>query len=293
MRLQWKYALIINLSVLAILATFYVIDEIKARDDLSQLHVRGVEIGAIFKGITETVIRSCIEDKIAPRQAFYRDEIESALRALKQQTLEMRDVVDINVTFGLDTTIQASLVPGKSEDDHINLKDEDLDEIKRNGVTVYKTPPIDGKYVTAITIPYRAESITPTDWLVLFGAQLTYQTELDNGNISEGLRSAFKNNGILLSQRVDVSTKQEDREWMITDARNGHRYFVWKDEDRLSDIYYEPKLMSVAKAEEELGEFEIDGNYEKTLGGLKVVHESHKGRAINDAKEDFEIIVED
>ncbi|MBI1928497.1 hypothetical protein HYR99_30175, partial [Candidatus Poribacteria bacterium] len=158
MRLQWKYSLIINLSVLAILVTFYVINDFKARKDLNDLYATGVRRGVIFKEIAEKTIRPSVEEKIAPRQALYRDEIESALRDLKQENPEMRNVLDINVTFGLDAKIQASLLR-KSKNDYINLTGEDLDEIERKGVKVYDTPPLNGQYATAVIIPYRVDVV--------------------------------------------------------------------------------------------------------------------------------------
>jgi len=158
MRLQWKYSLIINLSVLAILVTFYVIDDIKARNDLNDLHTKGVSRGVIFKEIAEKTIRRRVEEKMAPRQALYRDEVEATLRDLKQENPEMREVLDINVTFGLNPKIQASLLR-KSKNDYINLTGEDLDEIKRNGAKVYDTPPLNGQYATAVIIPYQVDVI--------------------------------------------------------------------------------------------------------------------------------------
>jgi hypothetical protein len=55
MRLQWKYALIINLSVLVILGTFYAIDDFAAQRDLHRLHLRDVENGAIFRQVADTI----------------------------------------------------------------------------------------------------------------------------------------------------------------------------------------------------------------------------------------------
>ncbi|MCZ6679685.1 MAG: ATP-binding protein [Candidatus Poribacteria bacterium] len=159
MRLQWKYTLIINLSVLTILVAFYVLDDIKARNDLNDLYTKGFGRGVIFKDIVETKIRPLVEEKIGRRQALYREEIESALREMKQQTLEMHNVLDINVTFGLDAEIRASLVSNKSEGDRINLTGEDLREIRRKGFKIYNTPPINRRYATAIIIPYQTEFI--------------------------------------------------------------------------------------------------------------------------------------
>lgn len=178
MRLQWKYALIINLSVLILLAAFYMLLNIKAVDDLGNLYEKGLTRGAIFKEITEKTIRPLVEDemaskeiaertvpplvedKIEDRQALYREKLEGALRQLKQdKPNEMRDVLDINVTFGMDAKIQASLIPDKEADDYINLTNEGLYEIRQNGFELYRTPQINGRDATAVIIPYSVEFV--------------------------------------------------------------------------------------------------------------------------------------
>ncbi len=109
MRLQWKYALIINLSVLTILVAFYALDEIKARKDLKDIHIQNVENGAIFRNIVEKVLWRVV-DQIERDSTFNRDKIENELRSLKAQNSdEMGRVVDIHVTLGRDARIQASL----------------------------------------------------------------------------------------------------------------------------------------------------------------------------------------
>lgn len=178
MRLQWKYALIINLSVLVILAAFYMLLNIKAVDDLGDLYEKGITRGAIFKEITEKTIRPLVEqkmaskeiaeqtvqplveDKIEDRQTLYREKLESALRELKvQKPNEMRDVLDINVTFGMDAKIQASLIPNKEANDYINLTDEGVHEIRKKGFELYRTPQINGRDATAVIIPYSVEIV--------------------------------------------------------------------------------------------------------------------------------------
>ena len=178
MRLQWKYALIINFSVLIILAAFYMLLHIKAVDDLGDLYEKGITRGAIFKEITEKTIRPLVEDKMAvkeiaeqtiqplvedkieDRQALYREKLENALRELKvQKPNEMQDVLDINVTFGMDAKIQASLIPNKGANDHINLTDEGVHEIRKKGFELYRTPQINGRDATAVIIPYSVEFV--------------------------------------------------------------------------------------------------------------------------------------
>lgn len=178
MRLQWKYALIINLSVLIILAAFYMLLNITAVDDLGSLYEKGLTRGAIFKEITEKTIRPVVEDKMADkeiaeqtvqplvedkiedRQTLYREKLEHALRQLKKdKPNEMRDVLDINVTFGMDAKIQASLIPNKEANDYINLTDEGVHEIRKKGFELYRTPQINGRDATAVIIPYSVEFV--------------------------------------------------------------------------------------------------------------------------------------
>ena len=178
MRLQWKYALIINLSVLILLAAFYMLLNIKAVDDLGSLYEKGLTRGAIFKEITEKTIRPLVEDKMADkeiaeqtvqplvedkiedRQTLYREKLEHALRQLKKdKPNEMRDVLDINVTFGMDAKIQASLIPNKEANDYINLTDEGVHEIRKKGFELYRTPQINGRDATAVIIPYSVEFV--------------------------------------------------------------------------------------------------------------------------------------
>ena len=158
MRLQWKYALIINLSVLIILAAFYVLLNVKAVDDLGSLYEEGIRRGVTFKEIAEKTIRPLVEDEIEGRQTLYREELEHALRELKAQNPdEMRNVLDINITFGLDTRIKASLVANKGANDYINLTEEGLNQITEKGFELYKTPQINGRDATAVIIPYSVD----------------------------------------------------------------------------------------------------------------------------------------
>ena len=158
MRLQWKYALIINLSVLVLLAAFYLLLNIKAVDDLGDLYEKGITRGVTFKEIAEKTIRPLVEDEIEGRQTLYREELEHALRELKDQNPdEMRNVLDINVTFGIDARIQASLIPNKGANDYINLTEEGLNQITKKGFELYRTPQINGRDATAVIIPYSVD----------------------------------------------------------------------------------------------------------------------------------------
>ncbi len=232
MRLQWKYALIVNLSVLAILITFYWYDDINARKELNALHAGGVERGAVFKEIAEKEVRPHIEAEIERWQEFKPKEIENALRTLDQRHME--NILDIHVTVG-DSRIQASRVASKNIDSHINLNAQDRLKIEQNSVTVYDTPPINGsKYATAVIIPYEVQLYVQPDLSLEASVGLYHQSDLDNENISEMLRQELKSQEVVLSQHVNVSLTEKGERWLITDTVSKRRYVVRKDEDRLS-----------------------------------------------------------
>ena len=232
MRLQWKYILIINLAVWFILITFYVYHDIKAPREFSEIFAKGLESKAIK--IAENTIRPSIKDEIRRWQKFDPNQIEGALRRLKEH---LNDVVNIHVTLG-DTRIHASLVPGKSKG-KINLSKKDLLEIQQKGVKAKYLPLSNGKYAIAVIIPYREDLLTQMGWVLLFNVRVAHQTDLENKVLSEGLRQAFESNGYELSEDVKVSIEAKDIEakdieWRITDREQ--TYFVWKgekDEDQL------------------------------------------------------------
>ncbi len=59
-----------------------------------------------------------------------------------------------------------------------------------------------------------------------------YQTALDNGVISKGLRQEFQDNKMPLSQDAAISIKKTGGKWQITDADKS--YAVMKEKDRLN-----------------------------------------------------------
>lgn len=232
MRLQWKYALIVNLSVLAILVTFYLYDDINARKELNALHAGGVERGAVFKEIAEKTVRPRVEAEIERWQEFKPKEIEYALGTLDPR--QMENILNIHVTHG-DSRIQASLVPNKNAEDRINLNAQDRLKIEQKGVTVYDTPPINGnKYATAVIIPYEVQLYTQPDLSLEARVGSHHQSDLENETISESLRQELKSQEVILSQNVNVASTEKGKRWLITDTVNEQRYVVWKYEDRLS-----------------------------------------------------------
>ena len=82
----------------------------------------------------------------------------------------------------------------------------------------------------------------------MFSAELEFQSDLDNGVISEGLQRAFKDNGVSLSPDVTISSKSvvwKGKRWLITD--NKDRYWVKEGKGQLK-IYEEVPLQIIAVA---------------------------------------------
>ncbi len=70
----------------------------------------------------------------------------------------------------------------------------------------------------------------------LFSVDPTLQTDLDEGNLSENLRSALENNEISISENAVISTEEEGRRWRLTDSENERTYTLIKSDARL-DVY--------------------------------------------------------
>ena len=67
----------------------------------------------------------------------------------------------------------------------------------------------------------------------LFGVALQFQSDLDNGLISEELLRRFEENDFPLSQGVTVSVEEVNSRWLITDKLQ-QKYFVKKEQSRLN-----------------------------------------------------------
>ena len=65
----------------------------------------------------------------------------------------------------------------------------------------------------------------------LFSVGMEFQSDLDNGAVSEDLRKEFEKNGIALSDTVSVSKDESDAGWSITDGEK--IYIIEKKEDEL------------------------------------------------------------
>jgi signal transduction histidine kinase/putative methionine-R-sulfoxide reductase with GAF domain len=74
---------------------------------------------------------------------------------------------------------------------------------------------------------------------VLFSVGLYHQTDLAHRKVSEDLRKVFSDNGVLLSQNIEVSI--EKQRWLITDRDKMEEYGVSRGESRL-DVCFEADL---------------------------------------------------
>ena len=153
MRLQWKYSLVINLSVIAVLVAFYFFDSIRVRSEMNALHALGAERGAELRKIAENTILNAITREIETTKAFDVQRLNQVLDALKQEHPDMRDVLNIHISLS-DTRIRSSLLAGEDAV-VINLDSADLEQIETKGATIHA---VEGQNATAIVIKYIAPS---------------------------------------------------------------------------------------------------------------------------------------
>jgi len=71
----------------------------------------------------------------------------------------------------------------------------------------------------------------PVFWF-LFSVALKFQSDLDNGIVSDELRQEFERNETILSQQITVSTQKPGGRWLIVDGPK--KYSVRKEEQRLN-----------------------------------------------------------
>ena len=149
MRLQWKYSLVINFSVIAILVAFYFFDSIRVRSEMNALHALGAERGAELKKIAENTILKAIVKEIETTKVFDAARLDSVLDELKRGHPDMQDVLNVHVSLS-NTRIRSSLLA--SEDTvNINLDAVALEQIAAKGATI---DAVEGQNATAIVIKY-------------------------------------------------------------------------------------------------------------------------------------------
>ena len=262
MRLQWKYSLIINLTVIAVLVAFYFFDSIRMRREMSALHALGAKQGATLKRIAEDTILDAVVTELTTSQAFNAERIDQTLLNLKQHS-DMRDVLNVQVTLG-DTRVRSSLFSHEEKANFI-LGQDDLHQIEKDGAII---DTMEGQNATTLIIKYTIppKKLEPPDlgsqtssnveeiplevWQALIsskidlspGATITdvevrpgfnYQTALNQGKFPFELWRMFISNKIYLSPDATVAVDEEKNRWQITDTDtgNGYVYDLWQEED--------------------------------------------------------------
>ena len=226
MRLQWKYSLVINLCVIAILVAFYFFDSIRVRSDMNALHALGAERGAELRKIAENTILDAVEKEIETTKVFDAQLLDQALSKLKRGHPDMQNVLNIHVSLN-DTRIRSSLLAGEDAVD-INLDSADIEQIETKGATIHA---IEGQNATAIVIKYNAILTGPKP-VELESPDFAYEPILDNGTLPyEVWEPAFGEDVYVPDD--PVITEEKGSRWRMTDQEKGDLYNLWKQDETL------------------------------------------------------------
>ena len=230
MRLQWKYSLVINLSVIAILVAFYFFDSIRVRNEMNALHALGAERGAELKKIAETTILDAVAREIQTTQVFDAQRLDQMLDKLKREHPDMRDVLNVHISLN-DTRIRSSLLAGEDAVD-INLDSADLAQIKTKGAIIHT---VEGQNATAMVIKYTIV-LTPPKPIELEPRDFAYEPILDEGTL---LYDVWYNVWwTVFGEDVyvpdgPVIPEERGKSWRIVDQEKGDLYNLWKQDETL------------------------------------------------------------
>ena len=228
MRLQWKYSLVINLSVIAVLVAFYFFDSIRVRSEMNALHALGAERGAELKKITENTILDAITRELETTKVFDANRLDYVLNDLKREHPDMQDVLNVHVSVN-NTRIRSSLLAEEDAGD-INLDAMDLEQIEEKGATVHA---VEGQNATAIVIKYTAV-LTAPQLIELDPRDYDYIPTLDEGRMPHKVwLRAFGENPHVPEGLVFVIPEVKGRRWRITDPEKGVFYDLWKQDEIL------------------------------------------------------------
>ena len=228
MRLQWKYSLVINLSVIAILVAFYFFDSIRVRNEMNALHALGAERGAELRKIAENTILDAVVREIETTKAFNAQQLDQVLNALKREHPDMRDVLNIHISLG-DTRIRSSLLAGEDAV-VINLDSPDLEQIETKGATIHA---VEGRNATAIVIKYIAP-LTAPEPVELEPSDFAYEQILDEGMLPlddvwyDAWWRVFSEDVYMPEE--PVISEEKGRHWQVTDQETGNLYNLWKQD---------------------------------------------------------------
>ena len=224
MRLQWKYSLVINLSVIAILVAFYFFDSLRVRREMNALHALGAERGAELKKMAENTILRAVVTELETSKVFDTAQLDRVLDELKRERPDMQDVLDIHVSLD-DTRIRSSLL-SREDTANINLDASDLAQIETKGATV---DTVEGQNATAIVIKYLVSLATPKQ---IEPPDVDYETTLNNGSIPFPLWKILVAQNIYVMDAI-VTVEEKGQRWRITDKERVNLYTLWKENDTL------------------------------------------------------------
>lgn len=230
MRLQWKYSLVINLSVIAILVAFYFFDSIRVRNEMNALHALGAERGAELRKIADNTILNAVVSEIETTKAFDVQRLNQVLNALKREHPDMRDVLNIHIALS-DTRIRSSLLAG-ADAVVINLDSADLEQIETKGATIRA---VEGQNATAIVIKYIAPLTMPEPVELEPGRFAAYEQifdegmlPLDKGWYDDVWRKVFSEDVYVPEE--PVISEEKGRRWRVTDQEDSTLYNLWKQD---------------------------------------------------------------
>ena len=69
---------------------------------------------------------------------------------------------------------------------------------------------------------------------LLFSLGLELQKEMNSSELSADLRRAFETNGISFSKQVNLSVREKENEWLITDLDKNEKFIVRKEAEQLN-----------------------------------------------------------
>ena len=230
MRLQWKYSLVINLCVVAILVAFYFFDSIRVRNEMNALHALGAERGAELKKIAENTILDAIVREIEITKTFNPQHFDQVLNRLKREHPDMRDVLNVHVSLN-DTRIRSSLLVGEDAVD-INLDAADLEQIETKGATIHT---VEGQNATAMVIKYTVVLTGPSP-IELDPSGIAYESILDEGALPYDVWYDIW--WRIFGEEVyvpdePVIPEEKGRRWRVTDQEKGDLYNLWRQDDIL------------------------------------------------------------
>ncbi|MYF99501.1 HAMP domain-containing protein [Candidatus Poribacteria bacterium] len=261
MRLQWKYSLIINLTVIAVLVAFFFFDSIRMRKEMSALHALGAEQSTTLKKIAENTILKAVVGELNTSQAFSAQRIDKIIAKLKKEHQDMKDVMNVQVTLG-DSRVRSSLLAqdeptnfnlGKQEIEEIETKEAIIDTIAEQSATsIIINYSVQPKRLE-LTQMYSQTSLSAADipdevWQLLLSkdfdlppsttftveekrSEYKNQIALNQGKFPFELWRMLIANQIYLSPDATVKIGEQNNRWQITDLDSGHKYNLWQDEN--------------------------------------------------------------